>query len=89
MCTHCDSINLKKRFYNPSAYENTLKEIQELINTGDFILIDATCAIEDVRNKEGEWLSDIICHTIACKQCGQRFVCSIDTYHGQGSFRLE
>ena len=38
------------------------------------------------KNNSGQWVDDIIYHTIKCPKCGQIFTCSINTYRGGGSF---
>ncbi len=87
MCDNCNDIILRDSFYNPKQYLNCLEYIQELLNTGDFVLVEKSCDLDKVQDEKGCWIDDIIGHVIRCKKCGKHFTCSIDTYHGRGSFR--
>lgn len=90
MCEICKDIDiiLRNSFYSPRDYLNCLHYIEELVDSGAFILESGTCALDKVTNERtGCWVDDIITHVICCKACGQAFTCSCDTYHGRGGFR--
>ena len=86
MCDNCKNIILRDSFYSPRDYTNCLIYIQELLNTGNYALIEKSCDLDKTKNENGCWTDDIIVHVIQCKKCGKCFSCSIDTYHGRGSF---
>ncbi len=87
MCENCEDIILRDSFYSPTDYMNCLKYIQELIEAGRFALINKSCDLDKVINENGRWDSDVIEHTIQCKNCGKQFSCIGETYHGGGSFK--
>jgi hypothetical protein len=39
--------------------------------------------------KRGQSLPDVLQYGFACRNCGQRFVLTVDTYHGAAGFLLE
>lgn len=86
MCDNCKDIILREHFYSPRDYFNCLAYIKSLIKEDKFTLIQATCPIDNVKDEDGVWYSDIIFHTIQCNKCKQSFECFADTYHGGGSF---
>ena len=87
MCDNCMNIILRDSFYSPKDYLNCLSYIQELLDVGNFVLVEKSCDLDKVQNEIGGWIDDIIGHVIQCKKWGKHFTCSIDTYHGRGSFR--
>lgn len=87
MCGNCDDIILRESFYSPKDYLDCLAYIQELLNTGKFVLVENTCDLDKVKDVNGCWIYDLINHEIKCKKCGKQFTCFMDTYHGIGSFR--
>lgn len=89
MCEKCKDIILRKQFYSPRDYLNCIEYIKELLKSGNFKLVYASCNIDKVIDKSGKWNSDIIEHIIRCKKCKTRFVCQADTYHGNGGFEAE
>jgi hypothetical protein len=82
----CNNIILRDSFYSPKAYLNCLAYIEELLNTGKFVLIEKSCDIDKTKDENGYWIDDLIHHVIQCKKCGNYFNCVTDTYHGRGSF---
>lgn len=87
MCENCKEIILRDSFYSAVEYLNCLEYIQELIETGRFILVKKTCDLDRVKDENGHWNDDIIEHIVQCVQCGKQFLCFSDTYHGHGSFK--
>ncbi|MCL1874807.1 MAG: hypothetical protein FWF87_00945 [Synergistaceae bacterium] len=61
--------------------------MQQLVASGDFELAPGSRPIDRIRDENGCWIDDIICHRIRCKKCGQQFSCVVNTYRGGGSFR--
>lgn len=88
MCDNCNNIALRNSFYNPKDYLNCLIYIQELLRTSNFVLVEKSCDLDKTQDENGFWIDDVIGHVIQCKRCGKYFTCSIDTYHGRGSFRM-
>ena len=87
MCLVCDNIKLIKRIGSPGLYLQCLNDIQKLLDSGDFKMKSKTCDLDIVKDDNGCWVDDLICHTIKCKHCGQVYTCSVDTYHGNGYFK--
>lgn len=86
MCDNCRRIKIIKRFPTPDKYLSALKQVEELLASGNYEASFSTCPIDKVKNNDGYWYDDLIAHEIKCKQCGTSFICSCDTYHGRGSF---
>ncbi len=86
MCEKCKEIRTIKYFYSPKEYLQCLSYIDELINSGEYMIVSQTCEIERVRDDTGKWQDDIIEHVISCKKCGRIFKCTANTYRGGGSF---
>lgn len=86
MCEVCKNVILRKQFCSPQDYLNCLAYLQQLIDSGEFELESATCALDEVKGPDGKWVEDIIGHVIRCRTCGQAFTCSCCTYRGGGSF---
>ena len=86
VCKECSDIILWDNFYTPNQYQRCLAYINELLETGKYELIRATCNLDKVKNEEGCFVDDSIYHVIKCKKCGQVFTCYCNTYHGNGSF---
>ncbi len=87
MCQICSNIRLQSHFFTPDEYLKCLKYIQQLVDTGDFEFCEKTCDTDRVKNENGCWVDDVICHVIKCKYCGQCYSCCAVTYRGGGSFR--
>lgn len=87
MCDNCNAIKLYDYFPCPQSYLECLKYIKELLRSETFELVEQSCNIDEVQDKNGKWIDDVIGHVIRCKSCGQCFSCSVVTYRGQGAFR--
>ena len=88
MCDNCNSICLVDRFNTPKDYLKCLEYIKGLVSHGNFIIESQTCPLDEVINENGCWSDDFIRHIIVCKKCRSAYICSCDTYHGNGSFRV-
>ena len=89
MCEKCKDTILRKEFYSPRDYMNCLEYIAELIASGQFIMVEQTCPLNAVQDKNGCWFRDNIRHKIVCNDCGEWFLAWADTYHGRGGFKKE
>lgn len=87
-CFNCMDVMQIKSFSSPQEYLKYLEDIKELVDSKKFKLIESTCDIDKVYNKQGKWTNDVITHIIECSMRGRQFECSIDTYHGNGSFKV-
>lgn len=65
---------------------NCIEYIKELLNSGAYELIEATCDLDKICDASGKWAGDILDFTISCKKCGKKYKCHVDTYHGVGGF---
>lgn len=87
MCEICEKVETRICFPTPRHYIECLKYIQSLVDSGSFLFESKDCDTDKVKDINGYWIDDIICHVIKCKNCGQCFTCTVDTYRGNGSFR--
>jgi len=87
MCDECKNTVLRIQFYSPIDYLNCLDYIKSLLKTGKYEIANQTCDLDKIKDASGHWIEDIITHEISCKNCGQVFICSCDTFHGLGGFR--
>lgn len=86
MCDNCDDIILRKSFCSKEDYLSCLKYISEILSTGKFELVSATCNLDKVLNESGRWSRDDFFHIVRCKKCGSLFKAYANTYRGGGSF---
>lgn len=89
VCDYCSQIELKESFYSPKDYEETVGYVKELIEKYNYILVDGNCEIGAHKNKNGQWVADVIFHTVKCPECGQTFSCVVNAYRGGGSFKKD
>ncbi len=87
MCDYCSEIELKDSFQTPSEYEKKIRYIKGLIDNKHFIFVEGSCELGGHKNADGNWIDDVIYHTIKCPKCGQIYSCTVNTYRGGGSFR--
>ena len=87
MCEICEKVKTVDFFPTPKAYLDCLKYIQSLVDSGSFQFESKDCDTDKVKDENGCWIDDVICHVIKCKNCGQCFICGVVTYRGRGSFR--
>ena len=85
MCDFCSNIYSDYDILSPEQYEQTIKQLQDLINQKQLILVKGNCEMDKIR-ENGCWAEDVIYHSFQCPACGQRFHCTVDTFHGHGSF---
>ena len=71
MCDNFNIIILRDFFYSPKDYLNCLEYIQELLDTGKFILVEKSFDLGKVQDEKGCWIDDLISHVIRCKKCGR------------------
>jgi hypothetical protein len=83
MCEKCDGFNEEIKIGHPHELHNLLDDIKEIINEKAMSLEESNCNIDDIeRNKP--WPDDLIELVLKCSYCGQKFVLSVETYHGSG-----
>ncbi len=71
------------RLQSPREYLDLVRQLDELVSTRVFQLIQGTCTLKELlQNKQ--WPSDVITHIFQCSHCGQRFRLAADVYHGSG-----
>jgi len=87
MCEDCKSIRLYDYFNSPQDYLECIKYLQELVTSDSFELLSDSVALDKIKDEQGCWVDDIICHVIRCKKCGQRYTCGVNTFRGGGSFK--
>jgi hypothetical protein len=87
MCEICEKVKTVDFFPTAKAYLDCLKYIQSLVDSGSFQFESKDCDTDKVKDENGCWIDDVICHVIKCKNCGQCFTCGVVTYRGSGSFR--
>ena len=86
MCYNCKTIQTVKQIKSAEEYLAILEDMKALVARGKYELFACSHPIDAVKNENGFWVDDGIWHTIKCKECGTFFTCSVDTYHGRGSF---
>ncbi len=86
MCFICDRVKKIEKFSSSDDYLDCLGYIQKLVNSKDFRFTQISCPTSMVYDERGFWVDDILIHIIRCNNCGQKFICECDTYHGRGSF---
>ena len=87
MCELCDKVVEIAAFSSTEQYMECLDCIKILIKKNCLVPMGQTCGFDDVKNENDTWFSDIIEHKLKCTECGEKFVCFCDTYHGNGSFK--
>ncbi len=87
MCDNCKHIRIVKQIKSEEEYLTIIEEIKKLLSDGKYEMVANNCPIDALKTEDGYWVDDGIWHTIQCKECGTLFTCSVDTYHGFGSFR--
>ena len=89
MCDRCRKIKTVKQIKSEEEYLTILEGIKKLLSNEKYDMVANNCPIDVVKTEDGYWADDGIWHTIKCKDCGAFFTCSVDTYHGFGSFRRD
>ena len=85
-CENCQDIILRKSFYSQHDWMNCLEYIKELLESGNYELVELTCDFDHIRNIDGIWSNDSFRYVICCKCCGKRYLCYANTYRGGGGF---
>ena len=75
------------RIDDPACYRVLVRQLIEGIRSGHLEMQSGTCPLEALLDEGSAWPEDIVSHYFCCTQCGQRFVLSVDTYHGSGERR--
>lgn len=88
MCEKCGNVRLRSSISSNEEYLDCLQYVQFLVDGGDFKFMEKDCDVDKVKNADGHYVADSLRHAIKCKTCGQCFVCSADTFRGEGSFRI-
>lgn len=86
VCENCQDLVLRKSFYSKQDWLNCLEYIKELIENGNYELVESDCDLNNILNANGEWSKDDFHHVIQCKCCGKRYMCHANTYRGGGGF---
>ncbi|MCL2579596.1 MAG: hypothetical protein FWE32_06145 [Oscillospiraceae bacterium] len=86
-CETCMDVKLYEQFSSPGMYMACNNDLRALISSGGFELTSDSTPLDQIKNERGGWVDDTIRHVLRCKTCGQHFTCTVDTYHGGGSFR--
>lgn len=87
MCDNCKDIKTIKRISGSEEYLAILENMKALLLSEKYEMFASNHPIDAVIDENGYWVDDGIWHTIRCKECGMLFTCSVDTYHGFGSFK--
>jgi len=67
----------------PAEYYALLHQLKDRLEQKTLLLIKGTAPLDDIK-PDTPWPDDIIEHTFQCTQCRQRFLLSVETYHGTG-----
>ncbi|MGN0669783.1 MAG: hypothetical protein ACI4JZ_04465 [Oscillospiraceae bacterium] len=86
ICENCGEIRLVELFQSAYEYLQCIDYIKALIENGGFELVEGNCALNEVKDENGQWADDIIYHLIRCKKCGKEYSCCCNTYRGGGGF---
>ena len=87
LCDKCKSF--KCGTFNASEYMDILSLLHKKVISDDYQIISGECPIDAVKDENGCWTDDIICHVLRCKRCGARITCACDTYHGNGILTIK
>ena len=83
-CERCNWFCERQRIDDPHFYRDVVRQLLDAIKAGVLEMTSGTCPLETLLDAQSPWPDDIVTHEMRCAQCGQRFVMSIDTYHGSG-----
>ncbi len=64
MCEICEKVKTVDFFPTPKAYLDCLKYIQSLVDSGSFQFGSKDCDTDKVKDENGCWIDDVICHVI-------------------------
>src|SRR5579859_2040438 len=83
MCNKCEGFSQRLRISNPREYLDLVMQLDALVKTGIFRLIQSTCPLAELLENR-QWPSDAVAHVFECSNCGQRFRLVVEAYHGAG-----
>lgn len=86
-CSLCDGFSQRFNILSLREYQDIIRQLIEVVNQGTFLLVNATCPLEDML--KDPLPGDTIFHNVRCFACGRAFQLFADTYHGNGSWRIE
>lgn len=86
-CVVCAEIK-PRSLKSPENFLNCLDYFKQLLASGSFECVYSNFELEHPQDKQGSWQSDMLLYTIRCKDCGQKYCCSADTYHGHASLEV-
>ena len=85
-CPKCDRFAERFNIREPREYRDIARQLIELVNQGTFLIVRASCPLEDVL--KGRWPGDIVFHDLKCFACGRLFHLHADTYHGNANWTV-
>lgn len=68
ICENCGEIRLVELFQSPYEYLQCIEYIKALVEDGGFELVEGNCALDEVKDENGQWADDIVYHLIKCKK---------------------
>jgi hypothetical protein len=83
-CPKCDGFSQRLNILDVSEYLDLTRELIQIVSEGTFLLVAATCPLEDVF--QTPMPGDTISHDFQCFACGRRFKLFADSYHGHASW---
>lgn len=86
-CAICTQLK-PHHFKSSKDFLDCLQSFKSLLESGNFEFVSSNFELEQPTNDEGFWQNDILHYTIRCKECGRKFCCSCDTYHGNGGLEV-
>ena len=84
-CEQCSLFPSASRLSRPAEYLALAVALDALVEQGKLRVLSQTCPLDQVQAAD-VWVDDIIEHSFVCSVCGQRFLLSVETYHGSGGF---
>jgi hypothetical protein len=84
MCNQCKGFSERFRLSTPREYLDLVRQLEELVATGVFQLLQGTCTLKELLER-GPWPDDVISHIFECSNCRQKFKLAAETYHGSGA----
>jgi hypothetical protein len=87
-CERCEAWRAERRIAEPGDYFAIARELEHAIAQGVLLLLTGSCGLEEIV-PGCVWPGDVLIHEIECAACGARYVLSVDTYHGGGTWRSE
>src|SRR5262245_18466676 len=86
-CSGCSGCAERLIFGTSREYRDIVRQLIELVNQGRFLLVHASCPLQDMFNTPMP--GDCIVHDFQCITFGRAFQLFADTYHGGASWTPE